>query len=127
MENFRKLPCWSLYVPLRSSQCCITLYAYSVVICIGVNPQRLSFNYPRKITEQFYKYQSKYVKSLATIVKKYIFINLDTNRYVSDICSLDTTKNIEGVSQKHCLATKIILKLEINHVKYHINKSHSVD
>ena len=41
--------------PFRSSHCYIIFHAYSVVICIGINPQRIFLSYPRKMAEQFYK------------------------------------------------------------------------
>ena len=47
----RTLPFRSPHPP-RSGQCYVTLYA---VIFIEINPQRVSFNYPGKMAEQFYK------------------------------------------------------------------------
>ena len=38
--------------PFRSSHCCITFRAYSVIICIEINSQRISLNYPGKMAEQ---------------------------------------------------------------------------
>ena len=48
-----------------------------------------------------------------------------SNKYDSDICSLDITKKHLVVSQKHCLVTRIILKSDINHVKCNITKIRS--
>ena len=49
----------SATLPFRSSHCYITFRAYSVIIFIEINSQRISFNYPGKMAEQFYKILTK--------------------------------------------------------------------
>ena len=56
IEKFPDYPLQVATSPFRSSHCYITFHAYSVIICIGINPQRISFNYSGKMAEQFNKY-----------------------------------------------------------------------
>ena len=39
----------------RSSHGYIIFHAYSVVVCVGINQQRIYFNYSGKMAEQFFK------------------------------------------------------------------------
>ena len=58
LRSLEKFPDYPLQVAtslFRPSHCYITFHAYFVVISIGINPQQISYNYSRKMAEQFYK------------------------------------------------------------------------
>ena len=79
-------------ISLRLGHCYITFHAYSVYICIGINLQRISFNYPGKMAERFYSMIPVFPQWLK-IGYLYLFTQT-SNKYDCDICSLD-------IAQKH--------------------------
>ena len=55
LKNFPDYPIQVATSLFTSSHCYITFHEYSAIICIEINPQRISFNHLGKIAEQFYK------------------------------------------------------------------------
>ena len=92
------------HISLRSDHCYITFHAYSVVVCIGINQQRISFSYPR-ISLVNVRQLSRDIISGITEVSKYP--SVIPERWLNNF------KNNKEIRKEHdaCLATRGKMKL----------------